>query len=228
MTNFYDSLNGNLDRIKFIKRTPENRCWSSVIYLINRKGMTKILNNCIKTNHIYLKPNNEKSSSLGVSDDFFYAMTNTYFTVPCFFISSSACTSDIKGEDIIIQHSRNNMLILSYLQKFYNTEKAGFADCLLTLHDIFRSSFYIQKDILGNINWNIFPNEILIGICRNDFTEDLQNKLLDDFTIQKTPNNIILQHKNTGIVVKVAFDIGEEYDYDMKYLSLFNKTFNYF
>ena len=81
---------------------------------------------------------------------------------------------------------------------------------------------------MGNINWNIFPNEILIGICRNDFTEDLQNKLLDDFTIQKTPNNIILQHKNTGIVVKVAFDIGEEYDYDMKYLSLFNKTFNYF
>lgn len=109
--------NLNTNENKFTKNNSiddNNCCWSTTSYLINKKGMEKILNN-INYNPIILGNiyNNKLYPFKGQADIFLYALTNTYCSnVPLFYPNiniESTITSNLNKniEEIIILNLNN-------------------------------------------------------------------------------------------------------------------------
>ena len=115
----------NFNSKKCTLQTGEKDCWGCVAYLINRKGMEKIIN-FIKTNNqneIILGKyfNNNIFPSRGQSDIFLYQIAKTYYlNTPLFCTNNSNLQSTIvsynNGDQFALEIS--NKIIKHYLKEF--------------------------------------------------------------------------------------------------------------
>jgi len=85
--------------IKYIKRE-KNGSASTACYLINRKGIEKILNTVLSNDAITIKEIEEGYPTLGVADEYIYSLVNTYIVTPSlFFVNNLDLESNIHSWD---------------------------------------------------------------------------------------------------------------------------------
>lgn len=140
LTNILDKLNKpNWDIIKLYTdgecldfnsencslHTPEKGCWGCVAYLINKKGMEKIID--------FIKPNDRNEIILGkyiddklfptrgLSDIFIYQIAKTYYLEkPLFFTDNSELQSNIEptSERDLMMIETSNIIINHFIKNF--------------------------------------------------------------------------------------------------------------
>lgn len=119
------SIGGNMEKIyksikspwelRYIKRKkPENAFWGGACYLINRKGMDKILSVTSQNpGEVFIGPKTPNFPLFGQADEFIFDLVVTYAVLPCqFFVNNTDLESTIHT-DHTRGHILNSLLIVS-------------------------------------------------------------------------------------------------------------------
>ena len=111
---------GNLEGIsvgeyKYRLHDNKNYVWSTAGYIINRKGMEKIINFSYSNHSFYIR--NIKNCH-GVADEYIYDLAKTYIIDPCvLFTNNISLTSTINNDKIGMQIDRSIDILKEYMVK---------------------------------------------------------------------------------------------------------------
>lgn len=212
----------------FGKHNVEKPCYSTAVYLINRKGMTDILNKS-GYDHVELGKTDIRSTA----DQLIYSLTNTYYlTVPLFLTADEMHISEIHpshqsghvsvSHNIIKRYNEHN----SYRLKRYNDIDFQFmmAEVLFDLDDFMKrinmKYFLFCGTALGAYREGkiiSYDQDIDIGVFSKDFNDEVL-KGNENFSVKSTYgviNNgyeLTLIH-NSGMKVDI-FIVYTEGDYN--------------
>ena len=212
----------------FILHDIHKPCYGTTAYLINRKGMNRILN-IIKGPNIQFYIRKEHSPN-GTSDQLVYSLARTYIFYKSLFIPTDhILPSTIHTEHENVHIERTNSIIKEY-QK-YNTSILKLSEKQLrfsrTLHDMadildnlqipFRLS---SGTLLGAYRQDEFishDEDIDLEVLYSDYTPKIEENL-DNFKLKYrrgTPEKgyeLTFQHLETGVSVDIFF-LYDEKDY---------------
>lgn len=121
LCSYLDGYNGKSpSSLQYIKREyPERAFWGCCFYVINRKGMEKILK-ASKKNGVYtIKPIRKLFPRGGVADGYILDLANTYASFPSLFIVDNTEMDSTIHTDHTSHHIRNSLLTVERLVELY-------------------------------------------------------------------------------------------------------------
>lgn len=207
-------VNGNI----VMKDEKINPYASNCSYIVNRKGMQKLLQHANKGNDnmFELKRMSPNFPTRGAADDYILDILKTYTLLPCLFIPINIeLESTIHPEDTY-GHLLNALIHLKAIEKTYNNKQAIFTLTLLDFNKIanegFQPYFLVSGTLLGAIRDKGFieyDHDIDVGIMAEKYIPNILEKIKESFHIKKTfvkenkLYEITLEHK----ITKVKLDI---------------------
>jgi GR25 family glycosyltransferase involved in LPS biosynthesis len=210
--NISDRCNTFNDTIQ--KHDNNNPCWSTCIYLINKKGMKDILD-IVGYDDIEIgkKNGNNLFPKKGTADIFIYKLTNTYYYTTPLFIAADKILSSTIHENHRSSHISSIDRIIKYYNKNINITDDIFKqfDFAITLHDMdlflkyHKTPYYLAYGtLLGAYTEGKFisyDGDIDVGVMLKDFNNN----------ILKGDKNFTLTYKrgelNTGLELRFQHNI---------------------
>lgn len=112
----------NTGKFSYYRHQPTHYSFSTVGYIINRKGMEKILRQSyLGRNVFYLGPNKQNMPKYGAADFFLYDLTVTYILYPnVFYVNNINLKSTIENHDL--HNDSHTQSALNVLQYYNNTD----------------------------------------------------------------------------------------------------------
>ena len=209
--NFYNLLETYKSKTKgrYIRRShPSDLFWSTACYLINKKGMEKILSHCLSKNNNQLTfkliplTKNDNSISLkqgiiypklGNADWYFYDLANTYILNPPLYIANNRDFRSTFHDNHTSIHIRESNKILERLE----WKQIKFGLTLLEMSRILNENniphFLACGTLLGVIREGKFidhDEDIDLGILSNEYNSKVENEILKKFNLYKRYGNI--------------------------------------
>lgn len=180
----------NHSTIHYHKHNSTNKTWSSACYIINKKGMEKILNitnSLYNSNFFYLKivSLNPIFPKYGTSDTYILDNLNTYAVLPSLFIVDNTINNSTIHTDHTDSHIQYSINTLKKFNHYTDSKQVKFARVLLDMNTILNKNnqkyFLAFGTLLGVIRENKFiehDNDIDLGILFKDLIPDLKEKIL--------------------------------------------------
>ena len=188
---------------------------STLIYLINKKGMKDILDAVFHKNTITLGSNVDGKlyPKKGVADEYLYDLTTTYrYTTPLFLVGSDLLQSTIDSSRNA-QHTQITDIDISYYNRFnivdiyelQNMEKQFlFAQVLYQVDELLKNNninYFLSHDTLLNIHkydeFNTNNNNIYLSVMDDKFKKI---NFDDNFVlIEYNDDKIVINHINNDI-----------------------------
>jgi GR25 family glycosyltransferase involved in LPS biosynthesis len=124
LCSFLDDYNGKMSSsLQYIKRVyPEHAFWGCGFYIINRKGMDRILKAAKKDrdkNFYSIKPVRKLFPRGGVADGYILDLATTYASFPSLFIVDNTELDSTIHTDHTSRHIRNSLLTVERLVELY-------------------------------------------------------------------------------------------------------------
>ena len=198
----YARLKGFPD-VEYIKRRhPDSLFWSTACYLINRKGMNKIMNTVGKTEGVMsIVPvrfsNGKPYPHQGQTDTYILDLVNTYSVLPCPFIVNNTILSSTIHDDHTPWHLQNTLLLLSKFTQLSSSKQINFAKTLLDMDIILTQNkqtyFLACGTALGAVREGKFiehDTDIDLGIFASDFNPDIEEEILKKFKLKHRLGNL--------------------------------------
>lgn len=211
----------------FVKHNSLEPSYSTMAYIINRKGMKRLLDRVYYDGRVIIK----RSDGIlnGTSDQYIYGLLNTYdITYPLFMCGDEMLESTIH-RDHETSHINRSKYILRFYTKFYLIDKIDIKQLK------FSKTLYDMKEFLDSINVSYYLGcGTLLGVYRDNkfISHDGDIDLhvhIDDYSplIEKESENFILkksfgetergyeitfEHKITKICLDIFF-VYDEDDY---------------
>jgi GR25 family glycosyltransferase involved in LPS biosynthesis/mannosyltransferase OCH1-like enzyme len=224
----YKDRNPSLSEITFIKRNyPElNKFfWGSVINLINRKGMKKIVDTSVENNTISIIPitQNPKYPLHGVSDEYIFELAHTYSLFPSIFMTDNTQLESTIHSEHTLSHLEHSLTILTVFDKFITNKQIRFLKTLFDMDDIlsknFQQYFLACGTVLGVIRENKFiehDEDIDLGVFASEYNQSVENEILKKFKLKhrlgdiQTGYEISFIHPETDVSIDIFLHYKEK------------------
>ena len=202
-------------------------CYSTAVYLINKKGMRDILNKCGYYDDYIIKKNNYN----GVADVYIYSLTKTYYiNIPLFLTADENFESTIQDPSHRISHMNTSNQIINMYKNMNGKKIDNFLNYqfdmidVLNLFDNFmkenKVKYILMKDTLLDIfKFGKFDNKkniIHVGIniknINNKLIESMNSIIKIDKIIKNKENIINIELINDNkIVIKIYIIFNDYY-----------------
>lgn len=241
----YSKLKGFPD-IEYIKRKqPEMTFWTTACYLINRKGMNKVMSIVNKVpdtiSIVPIRETNGKPFPLyGQADTYILDICTTYSVLPCpFLIDNTALPSTIH-DDHTPHHLKNSLLLISKFNEFTTSKQLQFTKTLLDMDIILSENkqtyFLTCGTALGAVREGKFIEydaDIDLGIFASDFNPVVESKILEKFKLKHRLGSIekgyelSFTHPETNISIDIFLHYREpDYVWCPSFFSICDKAKN--
>lgn len=186
------------DKLIYIKRKyPNDIFWSTACYVINRRGMCKILDITQKSyNNFQIIPTDKIYIPRGTADTYIYDLVTTYTVLPCPFIVDNSKMNSSIHTDHTPNHLQNALIILSLYNEL-SSKQLTFARTLFDMDDILTKYnqiyFLASGTLLGAIRENKFiehDTDIDLGIFVQDYDPNIETEILKTFKLKHRLGNI--------------------------------------
>lgn len=206
--------------ISYIKREyPKKYFWSTACYLINRKGMEKILDIvCKNTDIISITPikHNPEYPHFGAADSYLLDLVNTYSVLPSLFAANNTDLDSTIHPDHTPSHIEHSLTILSAFDQILSVKQIKFTKTLFDMDNILSRNnqkyFLACGTVLGAIREKKFiehDDDIDLGIFVDDYNKEIEHQILKKFKLNhrlgdiKTGYEISFVHPETHISIDI-------------------------
>lgn len=232
---------GDFPNIKYYRREhPNNIFWCTACYLINRRGMEKIINTVFKDNTISIIPIRNEFPKHGSADTYLLDIVTTYALVPCLFAVNNTDLESTIHPTHTPTHIEHSLTILSAFKQILNTKQINFAKTLLDMDDILTSNkqkyFLVCGTLLGAIREKKFiehDDDIDLGIFADEYNQNVEKSILKKFKLKhrygdiKTGYEISFVHPETNVSLDIFLHYREkDYIWCPSFNNLCNKAKN--
>jgi len=217
-----NSICASMDN-KFYKCDPKNLCYSTAAYIMNRKGIKKVVDKTFEKNKYYMGEikNDKIFPTRGKADGFIFEFVNSYhYTTPLFLVSSELSSTILKGHDD--NDNKSNNFNLNFYEKYNKInipsdylKQEIFSKVLYDFDDFMKENnirYYLAMGtLLGAIREDKFieyDHDIDVGVFYNEYNIDVENgnenfifkKQIGDI---KTGAEFCFEHKQTKVNVDI-------------------------
>lgn len=167
---------------QYILENLEDPTYSAVSYIINRKGMEKILNHSYNYSNNTINIKKEKGfPKLGLADYYLYDLTKTYLLKPCiFFPNNTKLKSTIHDEDTIFyDHSYNHLKKSIDIVKYYSKKIKKIKTINLKILNLVLYSENEEYKEMYNLTREYYKNIMNIDTIYYRFKNDIEYPIIE-------------------------------------------------
>lgn len=227
LSSIYSKLS-DFPEVKYVKREyPRSIFWSSACYLINKRGMERILSVVNKIPSVLsIVPIKKSYPTGGSADRYIYDLVNVYTVLPCLFTTNNTQLESKIHESDTPEHIRQSLIVISKFKQLPSDKQFRFAKTLLDMDKILRKYnqpyFLACGTALGVVREGQFiehDSDIDLGVFRDDYNPEIESRILEVFKLKhrfgsiNTGYELSFIHPETGVSLDIFLHYKENFFY---------------